>query len=428
MKRLIAGLATVMVAGCSSSTGSTAAHAAPGGPAPSTPTPTPTPTPVAQGAAHDVEAAIGAIPWSQVGPGWMLATWSPAPGLRPGQTPPAGAPTYATATTTLYLVDPAGGRYPITTFPPPGDKAGPRLVDWSGDGSHALFDAAYSTPPTAISVDLHTGIQTTIPVTGFPRYTRPDGKAILMSTHFNGNEPGTLNRIDLTGNQQLTYPTDQLGGAGQFSGDYLESPDGTQLVLGTANLGNEVVSRSDNSLVVMGNDGSVIRKLPSPTPKARCSPVRWWSSTVILATCEASSGSQLWQVPLAGGAPTALTAVNSGQERIPGFGPDLGDTDAWQLPSGTFLQSLGACGSTFLSRLTPDMHTTPVTVPGVDSRHSVLVTGVTADKLVLRATMGCGSGISLLTYDPAANTSTVLLGPPINGGGVTDALLYPDQN
>jgi hypothetical protein len=29
--------------------------------------------------------------------------------------------------------------------------------------------------------------------------------------------------------------------------------------------------------------------------------------------------------------------------------------------------------------------------------------------------------------DPAANTSTVLLGPPVNGGGVTDALLYPDQ-
>jgi len=186
------------------------------------------------------------------------------------------------------------------------------------------------------------------------------------------------------------------------------------------------VPRTDNGLVVMGNDGSVVRELPSPTPKAQCSPVRWWTSTVILANCQSSSGSQLWQIPLGGGAPTALTAVNSGKEDDPGFGPDLGDGNAWQLPSGTFLQSAGACGTEFLSRLTPDMRTTRVTVPGVDS--SVRVTGATADKLVLQAKLGCGATTSLLTYDPAANTSTVLLGPPINGGGVTDALLYPEHN
>jgi TolB protein len=64
-----------------------------------------------------------------------------------------------------------------------------------------------------------------------------------------------------------------------------------------------------------------------------------------------------------------------------------------------------------------------VTVPGAEI--GVLVTGATADKLVLRATMGCGGITSLLTYDPAANTSTVLLGPPVNGGGVIDAIVYP---
>ncbi len=314
-----------------------------------------------------------------------------------------------------------------TTFPPAGDKAGPELIDWSGDGSHALFYAQYSTPPTAFSVDLHTGAQTTIPVKGYPRYTRPDGKAILVSTSFNGNTPGTLKKFDLTGNEQLTYPTDQLGEAGQFSGSYLESPDGTQLVLGTANLGNELVPRKDNSLVVLGNDGTVRRTLPSPVSEAQSSPVRWWTSTVILTNCtaERSSGSQLWEVPLDGRTPTALTAVNSGQEDDPGFGRDLGDGAAWQLTSGTFLQSAGACGTMFLSRLTPDMHTTRVTIPGVDSGRSVFVIGATADKLVLRATMACGGGTSLLTYDPAANTSTVLLGPPVNGGGVQRVVLYP---
>jgi hypothetical protein len=74
------------------------------------------------------------------------------------------------------------------------------------------------------------------------------------------------------------------------------------------------------------------------------------------------------------------------------------------------------------------MHTTPVSVPGVDSNSSVVVTGATADKLVLQAKMGCGSGISPLTYDPAANTSTVLVGPPVNGGGVHRPSSTPPRN
>jgi TolB protein len=323
------------------------------------------------------------------------------------------------------LVDPAGNRYAITTFS--GADARLDLTDWSGDGSHALFADSYPTPSKVISVDLHTGEQTTIPVDGYPRYTRPGGKALLLSTYSNGNEPGTLKRIDFAGNEQLTYPTEQLGGAGQFSGRYLESPDGTQLVLGTANHGNEIVPRSDNSLVVLSNDGNIVRTLPAPMAQAECSPVRWWTPTVILTHCtrERSSANQLWQVPLDGGAPTALTAVNSGQQHDPGFEDDSDNGIAWQLPSGTFLQSAGACGTAFLSRLTADGRTTQVTVPGVSP--NVFVAGVTGEKLVLQGQVGCGGTTSLLTYDPAANTSTVLLGPPVNGGGVTEALLYPSD-
>jgi hypothetical protein len=137
---VLAALAAVMVAGCSSSTDSTAAHDATGSPTSSTSTSAATAP-----AAHGVEAPIETVPWSQVGPGWMLATWSPVSGGSPGEPPAPGEPSPGTATTTLYLVDPAGGRYAITTFPPPGDRAGPQLVDWSGDGSQALFYAR-STP------------------------------------------------------------------------------------------------------------------------------------------------------------------------------------------------------------------------------------------------------------------------------------------
>ena len=73
------------------------------------------------------------------------------------------------------------------------------------------------------------------------------------------------------------------------------------------------------------------------------------------------------------------------------------------------------------------MHTTRVDVPGVDNSHSVFVEGATADKLVLQASISCGSGVSLLTYDPAANTADVLLGGPLNGGGVIEVVPFPGQ-
>src|ERR1700760_3525052 len=60
------------------------------------------PAPVAPAAAHGVELPSGQIPWDKVGPGWVLATWSPAPSMEPGQSPPPGPP--MAAPTTLYLV------------------------------------------------------------------------------------------------------------------------------------------------------------------------------------------------------------------------------------------------------------------------------------------------------------------------------------
>jgi hypothetical protein len=417
----LAALAAVMLAGCSSPSGSTPAYSTSATPAPPT---SAVAAPAAPAVAHGVKAAIGDVPWAKVGRGWTLAMWSPATPHMPGAQPDPDEQKPETDTTTLYLVDPQGNRYTIATFGTDDERA-PELLDWSGDGSHALLGASYPAPSNVVSIDLHTGAQTTLPVNGYPRYSHPDGKSLLVATDYNSNnnQPGTLTRLDLAGNEQQSYPTDQLGAAGKFSGDYLESLDGTQLVLATE--GKQVAPRSANSLVVMGNDGKIIRTLPSPMAKAECSPVRWWDATVILAHCSNDAGSQLWEVPLDGGTPTALTAVNSGQEDDPGFGGDIDDGVAYHLPSGTFLQSAGACGTAFLSRLTPDMHTTRVQIPGVSD--SVIVAGATADKLLILGKVGCSGTTSMLTYDPAANTSTVLLGPPINGGGVTDARLYRGQ-
>ena len=404
-----AALAATFVAACSSSTGSTAAHTAPEKSAPPASTAAASPA-----AAHGAEAPIGSIPWSEVGAGWMLATWSPVPGTRPGEDRPPNEPSRDTASTTLYLVDPAGGRYPITTFPPPGDKPAADLVDWSGDGSKALFHAEYADPSSAIVVDLHTGRQTSVPVDGYPHFTRPDGKALLVA-HIGDNEhPGTLGRVDLSGKPQLTYPTEKL--ASPFNGRYLSTPDGTRLVLGT-----------DAGLSLMGNDGIIGSTLSIPG-QTECSPVRWWDAqaTTVLAKCTSSDSwytSSLWRVPVDGGTPTAVTSPNDGQNS----GQDLGDVNAWQLPSGTFVQALGACGVIYLARLGNDGTTTPVSVPNVDEHKSIEVIGADGASLDLQAQAACGGGQSLLRYDPAANTSTMLLGPPVNGGGVIDALAFAGQ-
>jgi hypothetical protein len=124
----------------------------------------------------------------------------------------------------LYLISPAGDRYSITEFP--AGEGTPDIVDWSGDGGHALLTPQYGKDGDAISLDLHTGARTTIPKTGTLEYTRPDGKALLSWTSYSGSEPGTLKRIDMAGNEQFVYPTKDLGGAGQFSGDYLGRPMG----------------------------------------------------------------------------------------------------------------------------------------------------------------------------------------------------------
>ncbi|OBK46875.1 hypothetical protein A5655_08755 [Mycobacterium sp. 1081908.1] len=367
-----------------------------------------------QPAAHGVEAAIETIPWSQVGPGWMLALWSLAISHRPGEKRDPNEPDANKVTTTLFLVDPAGGRYPITTFQP-GSTA--RLLDWSGDRTHALM---YRTKPgslydaSAVAVDLRNGNQTTFPIAdGGPiGFARPDGTAMLISRGHYPAQP-TLQRVDLSGKEELTYPVGP-----EYKGGALPAPDGTRLVLGTV-----------DGLALMGGDGTPGKQLPVPGKLTVCSPVRWWTSTVVLANCtdtgRFSHTGQLWQVPVDGTTPTALTAVNSGAGRDPGFDGDLGDTDAWQLPSGTFMQSIGGCGTVFLSRLTPDGHATRVKVPGLSD--SVVVNGVSGDKLVLVAKAGCGPGTSLLTYDPAANTFTALLGPTINGGSVAQAIVYPGR-
>jgi TolB protein len=401
----VVAAAAVVMAGCSSST-------EPGPHRGGLPAPSASPS-AAPMAAQNVEAPIQDVPWAQVGPGWMLAMWNAATPTNSGEEVAAGEPTPSNAETTLYLVSPEGGRYAITTFAAPGENGQlPTLADWSGDGSRALF-YRQGDELTVMEVNLRTGERTSFTVAdGFsvtPRYTRPDGKAVLLLDWNTVDSAASLRRVDLSGKPQLTYPVDNLGS--EFNSSYLATPDGTRLVLGTA-----------TGLAVMGNDGTLGTQLPVPEA-SNCTPVRWWETDVALTRCHGPdfSYSRLWLVPIDGTSPTPLTPKNDGQQ-----GQDLGALNAWQLPQGTFVQAAGGCGFVYLAKLnSADGTTSPVSVPQVDDQHSVRVLGVADGQLQLQATLSCGSGESLVDYDPESGTSTVLLGGEVNGGGVVDAVAYP---
>ena len=163
------------------------ARRAPQAPFPSTSAAAAAPT--APAVANGVEATITDVPWSKVGPGWILAMLEPhhPPSARRNAGPGRGGPRDGRHDAVPRRPD---GQPLRDHHLPAGANSRLDLADWSGDGSHALFAEGYLEPATALSVDLHTGALTTIPVTGYPHYTRPDGKAILVSTDFHRKSRG----------------------------------------------------------------------------------------------------------------------------------------------------------------------------------------------------------------------------------------------
>ena len=156
-----------------------------------------------------------------------------------------------------------------------------------------------------------------------------------------------------------------------------------------------------------------------------CSPVRWWDGapeTTVLANCTSSDSwytSSLWRVPIDGGTPTALTAPNNGKNG----GRDLGDVNAWQLPAGAAFRPLARAAYLPRQAQRRRHHNTGV---GARRRRRQEHPGDRRRRrgLDLQTQAACGGGQSLLRYDPASDTSTVLLGPPVNGGGVMDAVPF----
>src|SRR5580704_1389750 len=259
--------------------------------------------------ATPASAARAAVPWDHVGPGWILAQDTTA---RPG----GGA----SGPVTLDLISPSGTRYQLARWPD--SRFAPALLAWSPDGKRALFQV-FSGKGGVEVLTLATGQLSTFVMPGLANpvgFTTPDGLNIVGS-RLSGSLT-SLARYTLSGRFAHSLGTSAVGLV-------LYQPSGTEFLTGAS-----------HGLKLVSNDGAQIRSLPVPGASAdSCNPVRWWTATTVLASCDPpNSGSpQLWLVPVSGARPVALTPprkVSTG---------DLGDLDAWALPSGLYLQAAGPC-------------------------------------------------------------------------------------
>jgi TolB protein len=345
----------------------------------------PGPAQAGSATAHATPAA-SAVPWNSVAAGWVLDTYSAGTRSKP-------------APTTLYLISPAGAKYALLTWPASATPA-PTVKAWAGDKTEALLQlyAPDGSPGGYGELNLTTGTMTRVAFTNAATtplgYTLPDGQQILAAT-----QSGTdtiIARYTRAGALSLTLVTEHDASGASYS------PDGTALA-----------APAPGGLLLVANSGGRPKKLPVPgaTQAGSCDPVRWWDPRTILASCGG-----LWLVPASGAAPSQLTPVRAPDNAV----TDLGDIDAWQLPSGLYLQSLGACGTLELNKQAGNGALARVTVPGMT--YSPVVVTASATELLMEQ-QGChGSGGELAWFNPATGAELWLL----KSGAGPSAIAYND--
>jgi hypothetical protein len=301
----------------------------------------------------------------------------------------------------LYLVSPLGAKTVLYHWAAGKDSSW-RLIDWSGDKSRALFVGSATSAVGQLVLATGNFTSFTLPAgTQAISYSRPDGTAILASQQTSSGDK--ILRYDLTGKLEKTLAS----GPQNTANVAIYSPDGTALAVNGAKGVEEVT-----------NSTGAVRSLPSPSG-ATCQPVRWWNASTILASCMVtdSPAPRLWLMPVSGARPTALTPQRSGK------GPDLGDLDAWQLPSGLYLQAASGCGVIYIAKQASDGSAITVPVPQTTGNDNQIVTA-NGDKLLVRAQTSCAESTSLLWFTPTANAVQMLIRAPAGIQGVIAAVPY----
>lgn len=355
------------------------------------------------------------IPWSLVGPGWTLAEVSDA---RPNANGGPGS----NGNSALYLVDPKGGRYRVTTWT--GTAAS--LVAWSGDKSHALLSDASTGIDSLVSLASGQIASLSLPpdvtIVGF---TRPDGLALLAVGQHGARFQ--LQRYGLSGTFQATIdtmsrkPTQPQWLPGSCGSDCgaLSSPDGLTDIWGT----------TWNQMRLVDNAGGHVHKLhlPGSSAPSGCAPLSWSDSETVVANCAPpGQPAQLWLVPVNGTAASPLTSSSASQG---GAGLDLAASQVsgtWYVTQTSSTQCPSAPsgpGGLAIMQVAAGGTLTSVNIQGSTNTRNTVLAGVGARMLVLAQT-ACPGSYSLLSVDPSTGSSTVLL-PAAHGQlGVTAAIPF----
>ncbi|HET6209304.1 MAG TPA: hypothetical protein VFD94_02915, partial [Jatrophihabitans sp.] len=319
------------------------------------------------------------VPWSAVGSGWRLVQPNASDGTADS----------------LYLHDPAGGRYLITDQLPRQTY----LQAWSPDGQRAMFQVNNGSDDTRFrQLDLSSG-QLDAGFTQhfglFLRYTQPRGLAVLVTGQVQGTD--RLLRYSADGTLQLAYPPII---AGQRLHEYYP-------ILYTAD-GSQLVAQTGNSSVLLSNGGELVQQYSLPGSNQSCRPVKWWTADTFLEACDRpgslGSVSSLYLQPVAGGTPNLL--VDQGSSIGMGYG------SGWQLSNGDVLLSRrSGCGSAGYDILHPDGTTVPLRLPaGVPEPGTI--TSLVGDLATFRVVHGCGQpgpNVTLLDYDMVTGATSTLL-------------------
>jgi hypothetical protein len=119
----------------------------------------------------------------------------------------------------------------------------------------------------------------------------------------------------------------------------LYTADGSALVVGMSRENSTAAtpptaSTTSDGMVLLDNDGHLIRRFAAPAGYRACHPRKWWSASSVLESCVRDDGSLaggLFLQDISGGRPATLA--------IPADGDAVGYPSAWHLGNGNVLLS-----------------------------------------------------------------------------------------
>lgn len=254
------------------------------------------------------------------------------------------------------------------------------LADWSADGRTALLLVGGLDGSQPIVVDVTTGAARELDIARISTAILDPSGTGLLAAVWKGRHSNTqvLERISWAGAATVLMSS--------TNGSLTPGPNGTVLT--------QDVDRPHVQLLLSTSTGAVVHEFRH---RGYCTPVRWWDGTRLLEMC----GRDLYLVDPTTGQADQLT---SGHGR-----GDYGHLDARYAGSKLYVQVAGACGYTYVAKVTHNS-SRHLEVPGAVG--NVLMVNAVGNDLILEHAASCDGArprSMLSRFDPVRHKETPLL-------------------